>query len=172
MLCKCRSYLINPRAVYNDGIPRRPTIGWLQRERAADIGYKYMTLDPSWRIRVACLSKRYRLRKLILLHLIHEYFIPNMLLSNVLLYFAALTLASPAPADHIILKKCGYPIGNCYENGCDGHLSQDKITCIGGHYMGCPCGYKCGRNIGKCNENGCKGREGRCTVNYRGCSCI
>ncbi|KAI9736245.1 MAG: hypothetical protein M1834_001131 [Cirrosporium novae-zelandiae] len=94
------------------------------------------------------------------------------------LAFTSLTFAkpladsSPAALFERSNPNCGWPNGNCYDNGCDGDKSSDGITCTAGEYAGCECGYGCGSSTGLCDENGCDGVNGRCTASYKGCSCL
>ncbi|CAG8977539.1 hypothetical protein HYALB_00008720 [Hymenoscyphus albidus] len=89
-----------------------------------------------------------------------------------LLTLASLAVSTPTPVEsgtETSAARCGYPNGNCYENGCDGKPST--LRCSSGPYAGCECGYNCGSNVGSCYENGCEGVDGRCTGAYLGCNC-
>ncbi|KAF9891912.1 hypothetical protein FE257_002875 [Aspergillus nanangensis] len=87
---------------------------------------------------------------------------------------ASMVVAHPEPAVdglEAANAQCGWPNGNCDQNGCDGGNGAGGITCSAGPYKGCQCGWGCGSNTGRCDENGCGGRDGRCQNAYRGCSC-
>ncbi|TPX16519.1 uncharacterized protein E0L32_003813 [Thyridium curvatum] len=84
-------------------------------------------------------------------------------------------VANPLPAEGTsettelqLAANCNHSIGNCYDNDCDGNPTT--LVCLGGPFIGCPCGYNC-NGKGPCDYNGCDGVNGRCTANYLGCAC-
>ncbi|PGH13080.1 hypothetical protein AJ80_06452 [Polytolypa hystricis UAMH7299] len=48
-----------------------------------------------------------------------------------LISLSSLALASPFPEPDAGVENanCGYPNGNCYDNGCNGERSRDRVTC-------------------------------------------